>query len=100
MTCHRRDVTPRQASVLTPRPAPDPNQTKPLTLFPRQVTITEPKKVRAVGLVDFPPRAVLQAVQAGVPVASLQLPLSLADRTHYAALELAKEYGIKVRAQL
>jgi len=64
-----------------------------------EVSVTEPKKIRAVGLVDFPARGVLAAVQAGVPVATLSIPLSLADRTHMAALEMAREYNVKVFAR-
>eukprot|EP00200_Dunaliella_tertiolecta_P005346 CAMPEP_0202357714 /NCGR_PEP_ID=MMETSP1126-20121109/11636_1 /ASSEMBLY_ACC=CAM_ASM_000457 /TAXON_ID=3047 /ORGANISM="Dunaliella tertiolecta, Strain CCMP1320" /LENGTH=540 /DNA_ID=CAMNT_0048950661 /DNA_START=137 /DNA_END=1759 /DNA_ORIENTATION=+ len=64
-----------------------------------ELAIAEPKKVRAIGLVDFPPRAILSAIQAGVPVVSLQCPFSIADRSHMASLEMAREYNIKVLAR-
>lgn len=41
-------------------------------------------------------RAILTAVQAGVPVVSLQCPFSIADRSHMPSLEMAREYNIKV----
>ena len=41
-------------------------------------------------------RAILSAIQAGVPVVSLQVPFSMANRSHLDALEMAREYNIKV----
>ncbi|GFH06605.1 aldo_ket_red domain-containing protein, partial [Haematococcus lacustris] len=64
-----------------------------------QVAVLEPRKVRAIGLVDFPSRAVISAIQAGVPVVSLSIPFTLADRSHQASLEVAREYNIKVLAR-
>ncbi len=63
------------------------------------VSISEPKKVRGVGLVDFPARAVLSAIQAGVPVVAVQIPLSIADRSYGATLAMCREYNVKVLAR-
>ncbi len=41
-------------------------------------------------------RAIIQAVQAGVPVVSLSIPYSVADRRFTEALNTAREYNIKV----
>jgi hypothetical protein len=41
-------------------------------------------------------RAIIQAVQAGVPVASLSVPYSVADRRYAESLTTAAEYNIKV----
>lgn len=64
-----------------------------------ELTITAPKKVRAIGLVDFPPRAIIKAIQAGVPVVSLSIPYALSDRNYTEALNTAREYNIKVFAR-
>ena len=61
-----------------------------------EVTVTEPKKIKGVGFVDFPARAVIQAIQAGVPVTAVQIPFSLADRSYAATLAVCREYNIKV----
>jgi hypothetical protein len=44
----------------------------------------------------LPHRAIISAIQAGVPVVSLSIPFSLADRSYQESLEVAKEYNIKV----
>jgi len=59
-------------------------------------TVAEPKKVRGLGLVDFPPRAIVTAIQAGVPVTAVSIPFSVADRSHAKALQVCREYNIKV----
>lgn len=61
-----------------------------------EVTVIEPKKIRGIGLVDFPPRALLQAIQAGVPIISVQVPFSLADRRHASTIAICRKYGIKI----
>lgn len=63
------------------------------------MTITEPKKIRGIGLVDFPSRALLQAIQAGVPVVSVQVPFSIADRSYASTIAVCREYGIKIIAR-
>jgi aryl-alcohol dehydrogenase-like predicted oxidoreductase len=64
-----------------------------------EVTISEPKKVRGLGFVDFPARAVISAIQAGVPVVSVQIPFSIADRSYAATLAVCREYKLKVLAR-
>lgn len=64
-----------------------------------EVSITEPKKIKGIALVDFPPRAILSAIQAGVPIVAAQMPFSIADRSYGKALSLCLEYGIKVFAR-
>ncbi|MEW5297573.1 MAG: hypothetical protein WDW36_000775 [Sanguina aurantia] len=61
--------------------------------------LLEPRRVKGLALVDFPASALLAALQAGVPVVSVQLPHSLGERGHSKTLGLAKEYGIKVVAR-
>ncbi|GAX80302.1 hypothetical protein CEUSTIGMA_g7740.t1 [Chlamydomonas eustigma] len=61
-----------------------------------EVAITEPKKIRGLGLVDFPARSVLSAIQAGVPVVAVQIPFSIVDRSYGATLAMCREYNIKV----
>jgi aryl-alcohol dehydrogenase-like predicted oxidoreductase len=61
-----------------------------------EVAIAEPKKIRGLGLVDFPARGVLSAVQAGVPVVAVQIPFSIVDRSYGATLAMCREYDIKV----
>jgi len=64
-----------------------------------EASVSEPRKVRGLGLVDFPARGVLAAIQAGVPVAAVQLPFSIADRSGAEALAVARKYGLKVLAR-
>lgn len=61
-----------------------------------EATVTEPKKVGGLGLVDFPARAVLSAIQSGVPVTSVQIPFSIADRSYADTLAVARQYNLKV----
>ncbi len=63
------------------------------------VSIAEPKKIRGIGIVDFPARGVLSAIQSGVPVVAAQIPLSIADRSYGATLAMCREYNIKVLAR-
>lgn len=64
-----------------------------------EVTIADPKKIRGLGFVDFPARAIISAIQAGVPVVSVQIPFSIADRSHAATLAVCREYNLKVLAR-
>lgn len=64
-----------------------------------EATVAEPKKIQGMGFVDFPARAVLTALQAGVPVSSVQVPYSIGDRSFAETLTLCKQYGIKVLAR-
>ena len=41
----------------------------------------------------------MDAIQAGVPIVSLQVPFSLTNRSYQKTLETAKEYNIKVFAR-
>lgn len=90
---------PQSFCAALPRPAlprPVPHLTPP---YPTPTFSSAPSpspQIRAVGLVDFPSRAIIEAVQAGVPVVSLSVPYSIADRTHAAALDTAREYSLKV----
>lgn len=61
-------------------------------------SITEPKKIKAIGLVDFPISAIMDAVHAGVEVTSLTLPFSLLDGVPKDILNVCREYSIKVLA--
>jgi len=64
-----------------------------------EVTVTEPKKIKAVGLVDFPYDAVLKVLQAGLVPASLSLVYGLADASAHKTVALCAKYGIKVFAR-
>ncbi|KAG1678863.1 hypothetical protein FOA52_003531 [Chlamydomonas sp. UWO 241] len=64
-----------------------------------EATVAEPKKVGGVGLVDFPARSVIQAIQAGVPVSAVQIPFSIADRSFAESLAVARTYNLKVIAR-
>ena len=64
-----------------------------------EVTITEPKKIRGIGFVDFPARAIISAIQSGVPVVAVQIPFSITDRSYAATLAVCREYNIKVLAR-
>lgn len=64
-----------------------------------EATVTEPKKIRGVGLVDFPARAIVSAIQAGVPVVAVQIPFSLSDRSFAETLAVCRQYNLKVLAR-
>lgn len=61
-------------------------------------SITEPKKIKAIGLVDFPVNAIKDAVHAGVEVTGLILPFSIFDGAPKDVLSVCREYSIKVLA--
>ena len=63
------------------------------------VTVVGPKKIRGLGLVDFPARSVITAIQAGVPIVAVQIPLSLTDRSYGETLAVCRQYNIKVLAR-
>jgi aryl-alcohol dehydrogenase-like predicted oxidoreductase len=65
----------------------------------REVTINAPAKVKAIGLLNFPYRAILDALQMGIPVTSVQIEYHMCDRSAEAVLALCAEYGIKVVAR-
>lgn len=64
-----------------------------------EITILEPKKIKGIGLVDFPYDAIKSAIQAGVRVTSVQMSYCITDVSQYKVLELAREYNIKVFAR-
>lgn len=64
-----------------------------------EVTIVTPAKIKAIGLLDFPYRAILDAIQMGIPVTLVQMNYNLCDRSAEAVLALCGEYGIKVVAR-
>lgn len=63
-----------------------------------EVSIAEPKKIKGIGLVDFPPKAILSAIQSGVPIVSVQIPFSVADRSRGKVLTMCRQYEIKLLA--
>uniref|UniRef100_A0A061R728 Aldo keto reductase n=1 Tax=Tetraselmis sp. GSL018 TaxID=582737 RepID=A0A061R728_9CHLO len=62
------------------------------------VSVTAPAKVRAVGLLDFPFRGVLDAIQMGIPVTMVQVNYHICDTSAEPILGLCAKYGIKVAA--
>eukprot|EP00873_Tetraselmis_striata_P008526 jgi/Tetstr1/428790/TSEL_018777.t1 len=65
----------------------------------KEVTINAPAKVKAVGLLNFPHRAILDAIQMGIPVTMVQIEYHMCDRSAEPVLALCAEYGIKVVAR-
>lgn len=63
----------------------------------QEFTVTEPKKIKAVGLLDFPYDAMLKVLQAGIKPASLSITYCLADATQHKTVALCQKNGIKVR---
>ena len=61
-----------------------------------EVTVTEAKKIKGIGLVDFPARSIMAAIQAGVPVIAVQIPFGVANRSYAATLAVCRQYNIKV----
>lgn len=64
-----------------------------------EVTVLEARKIKGIGLVDFPFEAIKSAIQAGVKVTSVQISYCITDVSQYKTLELCREYGIKVFAR-
>lgn len=93
--CNEKDVLPTLKALQ--RLTEDKLEFDPETGEP--TAIAEPKKVRGIGLVDFPPRALVSAIQAGVPVVAVSIPFSLADRSYGKTLQLARQYNLKVFAR-
>ncbi|GMH36134.1 hypothetical protein BSKO_04002 [Bryopsis sp. KO-2023] len=62
-------------------------------------TVTAPKKIKAIGLVDFPARAIKDAIHAGVDATSVALSYNLFDRSAREELEICRDYGVKVFAK-
>ncbi|GLC34831.1 NEDD4 E3 ubiquitin-protein ligase [Pleodorina starrii] len=64
-----------------------------------EVAITEPKKIRGIGLVDFPAEQLKAVIQAGVPITCVQVEHSVLVRSSSPVLALCARYGIKVLAR-
>ncbi|PNW76202.1 hypothetical protein CHLRE_12g544000v5 [Chlamydomonas reinhardtii] len=64
-----------------------------------EVSVSEPKKIRGIGLVDFPADRLKAAIQAGVPITCVQVEHSVLVRSAQPVLDLCAKYGIKVLAR-
>ncbi|KAG2484363.1 hypothetical protein HYH03_016782 [Edaphochlamys debaryana] len=64
-----------------------------------EVTVSEPRKIRGIGLVDFPAEQLKAAIQAGVPITCVQVEHSVLVRSAAPVLALCARYGIKVLAR-
>eukprot|EP00877_Chromochloris_zofingiensis_P015228 jgi/Chrzof1/995/Cz01g36060.t1 len=64
-----------------------------------EMMIIEPKKIKTIGLIDFPCEVIVQVLRAGVPVTSVQVQYSILDTSAQATMECCKSAGIKVLAR-
>ncbi|GIL49677.1 hypothetical protein Vafri_5995 [Volvox africanus] len=64
-----------------------------------EVVVSEPKKIRGIGLVDFPAEQLKAVIQAGVPITCVQVEHSVLVRSAAPVLSLCARYGIKVLAR-
>mmetsp|Transcript_36018 Transcript_36018/g.101993 ORF Transcript_36018/g.101993 Transcript_36018/m.101993 type:complete len:511 (-) Transcript_36018:159-1691(-) len=64
-----------------------------------EVTMNALAKVRAIGLLNFPYRAILDAIQTGIPVTLVQIEYGMCNREAEDILSLCAKYGIKVVAR-
>ncbi|KAG2433807.1 hypothetical protein HXX76_008165 [Chlamydomonas incerta] len=64
-----------------------------------EVSVSEPRKIRGIGLVDFPADRLKAAIQAGVPITCVQVEYSYFVRTAQPVVDLCAKYGIKVLAR-
>ncbi|GFR49624.1 hypothetical protein Agub_g11696 [Astrephomene gubernaculifera] len=64
-----------------------------------EVVVTEPRRIRGIGLVDFPAEQLKAVIQAGVPITCVQVEHSVCVRSSAAVLTLCARYGIKVLAR-